>query len=224
MAPLPAELLTPAPCFTYVGLDLAGPYVVTSMVNKRTTMKCWALVIVDLVSKAVKILTMAGYSTKDFLLSLSDFTSNYGWPRLIHSDKGSQLVAASKELDLDWNQITEKSLIKETTWKFCPAGGQFRYGATEAVVKKMKYSIAHLLPTLPRKLNYAEFQNVLNRVANTINSRPISAYRSGRHGDSEDYIVPLTPNQLLTGRPASTLPNLEYDDNNDTISCLDYIE
>ncbi len=42
-----------------------------------------------------------GYSTDDFLLAYSDHVGQRGTPSFIHSDRGSQLVAAHKDLTDD---------------------------------------------------------------------------------------------------------------------------
>ena len=61
MAPLPRELCVPCPAFTNIGLDLAGPYKVTSMIKRRGTragqgtLKVWAVLVVCLNSRALKI-------------------------------------------------------------------------------------------------------------------------------------------------------------------------
>ena len=49
MSPLPPELCVPCPAFTNIGLDLAGPFKVTSMLKRKDTragsgsMKVWAV-------------------------------------------------------------------------------------------------------------------------------------------------------------------------------------
>ena len=48
-------LQVPAAPFTNIGIDLLGPLVVKSMVNKRATMKVWVVLFVCLTVKAVSI-------------------------------------------------------------------------------------------------------------------------------------------------------------------------
>ena len=55
MALLPDILQVPASPFTNIGIDLLGPLVVKSMVNKRATMKVWVVLFVCLTVKAVSI-------------------------------------------------------------------------------------------------------------------------------------------------------------------------
>ena len=129
MSALPDSLQRPAPPFTNVGLDLAGPITVKAMVNKRARMKVWAVIFLDLNSKAVNIELAPGYSTNDFILAYSSHVSQRGDPAFVHSDRGSQLVSEQRLLTDDipkyeWSEIASASALKGTTWKFAPAGAQ----------------------------------------------------------------------------------------------------
>ena len=145
MAAMPSILQNPSSPFTNIGLDLIGPITVKAMVNKRTYMKVWVVIFVCLNTKAVSMELSPGYSTNDFLLAFSSHVSVRGIPLYVHSDKGSQLVAAHKDLaddplQYDWDAIAHSTAHEGTTWKFCPAGAQWRNGAAEAFVKKFKLS------------------------------------------------------------------------------------
>ena len=59
-----------------------------------------------------------GYATKDFMIAYEKHISDRGHPKIIHSDKGSQLVAAGKEIEFEWGIITEKTLKYSTQWEF----------------------------------------------------------------------------------------------------------
>ena len=149
MAPLPGQLTVPCSPWTNVGLDLMGPFTVRKMGAGKTTrgnqgtFKCWGLVILCLNTKAVRLYVVCGYSTAEFMLSYEQFTSDHGFPAYVHSDRGSQLVSAAKEVDspeYDWDTIVRTSGSR-TRWEFCPSGAQFQNGATEAFVNKAKWSI-----------------------------------------------------------------------------------
>ena len=68
MAPLPIRLQVPAPCFTHIGVDLAGPVLIKDMVVTKSTRstniykKMWIAVYVCLNTKAVKLYLVPGYS------------------------------------------------------------------------------------------------------------------------------------------------------------------
>ena len=86
-------------------MDLFGPLVVKKLGGGKTTrgvqgtFKVWGVLILCLNTKAVKLYVAAGYSTADFLMSFEQFTSDHGQPSTVHSDRGSNLVCAAKEVD-----------------------------------------------------------------------------------------------------------------------------
>ena len=214
MAEIPSILQVPSPPFCNIGLDLSGPISVKSMTNKRSTMKVWAVIFLCLNTKAISLELAPGYATEDFLIAYYNHTSIRGTPSFVHSDRGSQLVAAHKEvaddpLRYDWDLIANTTSSKGTTWKFAPAGGQWRNGAAEAFVKKFKLSFQHLYRET--RFNYAELECAVKRIANILNDRPVSVQRTKSDAHDEDFLSPLTPNMLLLGRN-STDPPREYVD------------
>ena len=212
MAPLPAIMQNPCPPFTNIGVDLVGPITVKPMTNKRSSMKVWLALFVCLNTKAISIDIAPGYSTADFLLAYSSHISIRGVPLYVHSDRGSQLVAAHKDLSedhlkYDWDHIAQSSLKQGTMWEFAPAGGQWRNGVAEAFVKKFKLSFYHLYKDT--RFNYAELNCAVKRISNILNDRPVSVQRTSSDSPDEDFLRPLTPNMLLTGRNA-TGPPLDF--------------
>ena len=149
MSPLPAELCVPCPAFTNIGLDLAGPFTVQSMLKRRGTraykgtMKVWAVLFLCLNTRAIKIYLAPGYGTADFLLAWWEVIADCGVPRRVHSDRGSQLVSAAGVVEgpnYDWDEICGQTGGR-TEWRFTPSGAQFRNGASEAFVKQFKWSL-----------------------------------------------------------------------------------
>ena len=209
MASIPEILQLPASPFTNIGVDLLGPLKVKAMVNKQAQMKVWVVIFLCLNSKAVAMELAPGYSTEDFLVAYSAHVSQRGVPTFVHSDRGSQLVAAQKdladELKYDWDAISASTAKEGTTWNFAPAGGQWRNGSAEAFVKKFKRSFTHLYQNT--RLNYAELNSAVKRIANVLNDRPVSAQRTQSFAPDEDFLVPLTPNMLITGRSQAGPPS-----------------
>jgi len=231
MAVLPQELTIPCPPFTNLGVDLAGPVRIKitggekTTRNNKGTFKGWVVVIVCLNTKAVKLYLACGYATKDFLLAWEQHVSDCGNPLTVHSDRGSQLSRASKEVmedrpDFDWEIIASTDLGR-TVWRFCPSGAQFRNGATESYVKKVKRSLIHTYGE--RNLNQQEFTTAIKRVACVLNSRPIYAMMGPKGGADPDYLCGLTPNMLITGRTHTDVPSKEYDNTSDPRGRLEYI-
>ena len=218
MAILPDNLQIQYPPFTNIGLDLVGPHVVKAMTNKRATMKVWVVLFLCLNTKAINIELAPGYSTKDFLLAYMCHTNQRGVPVIVNSDRGSQLVAAHKEmcddpLKYDWDDIAATTSHLGTSWNFTPAGGQWRNGAAEAFVKKFKHSFYHMYKD--SRLNYAELLCAVKRIANVLNHRPVSVQRTRSDSVDEDFLSPLTPNMLITGRSGSSPPKDTVDNDVD---------
>ena len=149
--------------------------------------------------------------------------------KIVHFDRGSQLVAAKKELCneplcYDWDAIAHSTAHEGTTWKFCPAGAQWRNGAAEAFVKKFKLSFHHLYKN--RKLNYAQLSTAVKRIANILNDRPISVQRTKSDTNDADFLAPLTPNMLITGRSGSGPPSepIVFQDPREYRSFVDELE
>ena len=234
MGTLPQYLSVPSPCFTYVAVDLAGPFLVkkegASKVTRRNTgtMKVWAVLIVCLQTKAVKIYMVGGLSTEDFLLAWQSFESDHGQPMIAHSDRGTNLVAAARENKseaevpaYDWESITRVTKGR-TDWHFHPAQSQFRNGAVESMVKKFKRTLVHKFGS--KLMFMLELQTCFKVVACILNSRPIYARWGNRGGDDPDYLSPLTPNMLLTGRANTSLPVRNYGFSDKPLFRLSYVE
>ena len=125
MAPLPVERLKPSPPFENVGVDYFGPFEVKGEVQKRVRGKAFGLIFVCDSSRAVHADIVQNFTTDAFTQALRRFSCMRGWPRRIHSDNGTQLVGAAKELgaiihNLDWNEIQALGHKYQTTWSFCP--------------------------------------------------------------------------------------------------------
>ena len=226
MAVLPPNVQGQSPPFTNIGLDLAGPITVKSVTNKRSSMKVWVVIFLCLNTKGVTMELAPGYATDDFLIAYQSHVNVRGEPKFVHSDRGSQLVAAHKDvteeaLRYDWDLIASSTAAVGTTWKFAPAGGQWRNGAVESFVKKFKLSFLHLYRDT--RFNFAELSVAVRRIANILNHRPVSVQRTKSDAKDEDFLSPLTPNMLFTWRNGSG-PPLDYCEVDDPRARKSFIE
>jgi hypothetical protein len=169
---------------------------------------------------AVHLELLHTYGAEAFLMRWKVFTSTRGDPKLVVSDKGSQLMAAAQVIDWtrkedptkwDWNQIEQMTASKGTRWDFVPAGCQWQNGLAESRIKIFKQTFKRcVVGTINGNkslLSYGEMQVLMADIMDKMNNRPI-----GLKSLTEEFLVPLTPNCLLLGRTSSRVPTLgEHD-------------
>ena len=190
-------------------------------------MKVWAVLFVCLQVKAIKIYLVGGLNTEDFLLAWDSFVADHGQPAVAYSDRGTNLTAAAREEgdteipDYDWDRIAQRGTGK-TEWQFHPSGSQFRNGLVESFVKKFKRSLVYKYSS--RMMFLLELETSFKIVASVLNSRPIYARWGSRGGDDPDFLSPLTPNMLLTGRSNTEVPVRDYERSDKPLYRLQYVE
>ena len=151
------------------------------------------------------------YSTDSFLMVFRRFVCLHGYPKVIFSDNGSQLVRASQELksvisNIDWNKVSDFGIDKGLTWNFSPPESPWWNGCCESLVKSVKKAIQ--LSTNGHRVSYSEFQTILFECSNLVNERPIGMKQS--HVQDFTY---LCPNDILLGRCSSSVPRGPFDEN-----------
>ncbi|KAK4324215.1 hypothetical protein Pmani_005217 [Petrolisthes manimaculis] len=165
-----------------------------------------------------------GYSTEDFLTTFRRFVALRGFPRMIHSDGGSQLVAASKELRQimsTWNMsdIIQFGSNEGLSWSFNKAAdAPWQNGCSEALIKVIKRSI--MMSIGDSVLTFGELQTVLFEVANLTNERPIGI-KPGTDLELGNY---LCPNDLLLGRASIKVPSGAWDNTGNSKHRLEFIQ
>ena len=227
MALLRDESLQCCPPFTFISLDFAGPVIIKGEVNTRSRKKSWILVYVCRSTKAVCLLATSGYSTEDFLCKHEEFVARKNRPRTIVSDRGSQLVRAGmvladKEQPVNWKWEEVVRQNSTTNWEFVPVGSQHRNGLSESTVKVLKKSL-HLALTPGTVLKYSELVTLLAKISHSINSRPLGIGSTSQDSQQEDFLSPLTPNQLLLGKTDDEAPPLDYDETDSHTARLAYV-
>ena len=86
MGSVSKERLVNPGTWSHVEIDLKGPFVCCSDVNKCSTTKVWGAVLEDINSGAVYSDIVSNYSTEAIILMLKRFLSICDWPRKITSD------------------------------------------------------------------------------------------------------------------------------------------
>ena len=198
MGDLPLERLKPAPAFYNTSLDFFGPFDVKGETNQRSRGKAYGVIFNCLLTRAVHAELAVDYSTDAFLIALRRFLCIRGNPHVIHSDTGSQLTAADRELKaiirgLEKERLIEYGSEKGFEWKFSSSDAPWQNGCSEALVKSMKRALTGAIGK--QVLKFSELLTVFYEAANLLNERPIGIHPS--HPDDGTY---LCPNDLLLGR------------------------
>ncbi|XP_033096283.1 uncharacterized protein LOC117100609 [Anneissia japonica] len=176
MAPLLDNRLKPSPAWTYVGVDLFGPFTTRGEINKRARGKSYGVVFDCLVTRAVYIDIATSYSADAFLLVFRKFVSLRGYPEEVYSDGGTQLSAAAKQL----KEFGGRHGIK---WKFSTPDAPWQNGVAESLVKGIKKGIKKAINHAigEQILTFSELQAVMFEAANLANERTRGRLANIRH-------------------------------------------
>ena len=72
-------------------------------------------------------------------------------------------------------------------------------------------------------LKYSELVTLLAKISHSINSRPLGLSSTSQDSQQEDFLQPITPNQLLLGRSDDEAQPLEYDQSDKLTARLAYV-
>ena len=211
MSFLPDERIKPSPPFFYTSLDLFGPFIIRNTVKSRTTKKVYGLILNCMVTRAVHLELVEGYDTQSFLISFKRFISIRGYPGFVHSDNGTQLVAANKELrDMvkgwDKSQLVNFGSHQGMEWSFNKsANAPFQNGCSESLIRLVKRGISMSVGN--NVLSFNELLTAFYEIANLLNERPIGI-KPGNELSLGSY---LCPNDLLLGRNNKRVPKGIFD-------------
>ncbi|KAK0132470.1 hypothetical protein N1851_032648 [Merluccius polli] len=209
MADLPAERLQVAPPFTYVGVDVFGPWEVVSRRTRggHANSKRWAVMFSCMSSRAVHIEVIEAMSTSSFINALIRFFAIRGPAKQIRSDCGTNFVGASRELEMDKTSPTfqkvEKYLSTQScTWVFNPPHASHMGGAWEHMIGiACRILDCMLLEENKSCLTHEVLTTFMSEVTAVMNARPLIPVSS----DPESPLI-LTPAMLLTLKTGSTPP------------------
>ncbi|XP_076144361.1 uncharacterized protein LOC143126351 [Alosa pseudoharengus] len=209
---LPAERLNPGPPFTNVGVDVFGPWTISSRRTRGgiAENKRWAVIFTCLVTRAVHIEVIESLSSSSFINALRRFTAVRGPVRLFRSDQGTNFVGACKELQIksEDHELTAYLQDQSSTWMFNPPHSSHMGGVWERMI-----GVAHrildalLIQTNTPHLSHEVLVTLMSEVMAIMNTRPLVPVSS-----DPDMPTVLTPAMLLTQKvePVSPPPG-EYD-------------
>lgn len=213
MSVLPKERLKINKIFFDVGCDLSGPYSMKSSQNRKASIhKCYMCLFVCFSTKAVHIEVLSDLSADCFLASLDRFVARRGLCSCLHSDNGTNFVAAAKHLKAvckffneNNNLIAEGCSSRSIEWKNIPPTAASMGGLWEAGIKSAKH---HLLRAIgERSMTFEELTTVFCKIEAVMNSRPLCPL-----SDNPNEFDVLTPGHFLIGQSLLTVPEYDLND------------
>ncbi len=210
MGLLPSVRTTPAPPFSFTGVDFAGPFITRRGHTRKPVMvKSYACIFICLTTKAVHIELCLDLTTEEFMAALRRFCSRRGTPSEIFSDNGTNFVGANNKFQRirqlllsSKGAISHFTSINNLKWNFIPPRTPHMGGLWEAAVKNMKRLMRKLIQS--HLLRTDELSSILVEIEAVLNSRPITPLEST---DPDD--LALTPGHFLIGRPMVAPPTLQ---------------
>ena len=221
MADLPVIRLAPqTPPFYYTACDYFGPYNVKIGRNKR--IKHYGVIFTCLNTRAVHMELAVDSSTMELMQVLRRFFSIRGYPAVMLSDNGSQMVGAARELremitGLDADQLRDFCAEKSIQWIFTTPAAPHQNGCAEALVKSCKNAIKKAIGE--QVLTPFELYTCLLEVANLVNQRPI-----GRIPNDPDDGAYLCPNDMLLGRATPEVPQGPFNDTRNPRRRVEFVQ
>ncbi|KAK3744503.1 hypothetical protein QZH41_006346 [Actinostola sp. cb2023] len=221
MADLPQIRLAPfnSP-FYYTSCDYFGP--INVKIGRNKTSKHYGVIFTCLNTRAVHLELAVDCSTMEFIQVLRRFFSIRGYPAVILSDNGTQMVGAARELremtqGLDAKTLKEFCEEKGIKWIFTTPAAPHQNGCAEALVKTCKSALKKAIGE--QTLTPFELYTCLLEVGNLVNQRPI-----GRVPNDPDDGAYLCPNDMLLGRATSEVPQGPFKDTGNPRHRVEFVQ
>ena len=203
MADFPPERCQPGETpFTYVGLDLFGPFYVRL---GRSTVKRYGCVFTCFTTREIHLEKLDSLETDTFVNGFVRFVAHRGYSAKLWSDNGTNLVGAQTELakalrQLDRGKVVATARRHNVEWTFNPPLASHHGGVWERMIHTIRKVLLAVLNTATR-LSDDVLHTVLCEVEGVMNSRPIT-----KCSDDIDDEGALTPNHFLMLKGNFPLP------------------
>lgn len=209
MADLPIDRLSTEPPFTYVGLDVFGPWTVVARRTRggQSQNKRWAVLFTCMSIRAIHIELIDCMDSSTFINALRRFFALRGPAKQIRSDCGTNFVGACKELEIVLNDPQEPSVRKYLggegcSWVFNPPHASHMGGAWERMIGVSRRILDSMLQQIsPSCLTHEVLSTLMAEVTGIVNSRPLVPIST-----DPDSPFLLTPAMLLTQKGHTLLP------------------
>ncbi|KAI4894756.1 hypothetical protein NFI96_009065 [Prochilodus magdalenae] len=194
MADLPPERLKTCPPFTYVGLDVFGPWAIATRRTRggQAESKRWAIMFTCMSARAVHIEVIESLDTSSCINALRRFFALRGPAKLLLSDRGTNFAGASKELGMD--KAMQRYLTDQgCSWEFNPPHASDMGGFWERMIGVARRILDSMLLQNKVQLTHEVLCTLMAEITAIINARPLLPVSS----DPENPFI-LSPSMLLT--------------------------
>ena len=199
MSDLPVDRIEQATPFSYVGVDVFGPWQVVSRKTRssQASAKRWAVLFTCLVIRAVHIEVVDEMSTSAFINALRRFIAIRGRVKEFRSDRGTNFVGATDFIGVDAIKVDNdqtKSFLGSSgsVWIFNAPHSSHMGGVWERMIGISRRILESMLSNT-HNLTHDVLVTLMAEVCAIINARPIVPVSS----DPECPEV-LSPSALLT--------------------------
>ncbi|KAL0970460.1 hypothetical protein UPYG_G00242280 [Umbra pygmaea] len=209
MADLPPDRLDTSPPFSYVGLDVFGPWTV---VTRRTRggaaqSKRWAILFTCMGTRGVHIEVIESMDVTSCINALRRFFAVRGPAKQLRSDRGTNFIAASAELGMGPPNKKQTSILNYLhsngcTWEFNPPHASHMGGVWERMIGMTRRILdSMLLQNKHTHLTHEVLCTLMAEITAIINARPLVPISS----DPSSPVL-LSPAMLLTQKPGLHAP------------------
>jgi len=211
MSDLPSDRVKPCPPFTYVGVDVFGPW---HVVARRTrggmaNSKRWAVLFTCLACRAIHIEVIDAMTSSAFINALRRFVSIRGNVKEFRSDRGSNFVGSVDSLNIQAINV-EDGLgpylnSQKTVWVFNPPHSSHMGGVWERMIGVTRRILEAMMAEPEAKhLTHEVLTTLLAEVSAIVNARPLVSVSA----DPEDPEL-LSPAAILTHKSSVAVEPLK---------------
>ncbi|XP_061923831.1 uncharacterized protein LOC133663402 isoform X2 [Entelurus aequoreus] len=207
MSDLPVDRLQLEPPFSYVGLDIFGPWEVFTRRTRggQANSKRWAVLFTCLCTRAVHIEVVEEMSSSSFINALRRFFALRGPAKQLRSDCGTNFIGAHKDITTsvpDENKVQQYLQEHKCTWVFNPPHSSHMGGVWERMIGLARRILDNMLRQAGRaQLTHEILTTFLAEVTAIMNARPLIPVSS----DPEHPFI-LSPAMLLTQKTHAVPP------------------
>ena len=177
--------------FTFLSVDISGPWQVKLFEGSRHTKQTYILVIVCQLSRYTKYLPIASTSRHDIMVALMDYIATFGTPYSISIDNQSSMINLN-DTQLTVRDIYGTQSIKTIEILYCSPHHHISNGSSELAVKRLKKLLGQMCLQNNNKIHLSNLASILNIIAQVLNGVPIGTNEC-KDVDSQDTFMLLTP-------------------------------